>query len=87
MIPVCCCLSKRNRGLYELFLLTIFLCCSFQKDRSREQSGPGVLHSTEENIPVTTDSQFVLHEERPAEAKPVLDMTGGNKYLIWVMGG
>ncbi len=87
MIPKCCCLPKRQSSLYALFLLTILLSCSSQKDRGGEQSGPGVLHPTEENIPVITDSRFVLHEVKPAETKHFLEISGGNGHLIGVMEG
>ena len=82
MIP-----TKRHSGLYALFLLTILLSCSSQEDRGGEQSGPRVIHPTEENIPVITDSRFLLHEESPAEAKPFLDMSGGTGHLVGVMEG
>ncbi|MCY4205230.1 MAG: 6-bladed beta-propeller [Bacteroidetes bacterium] len=65
----------------------IFLSCSSQKDHDEEQSDSGVLHPTEENIPVITDSRFLLHEEKPAEAKPFLDISGGNGHLIGIMEG
>ena len=73
--------------MYALFLLTILLSCSSQEDRGGEQSGPRVIHPTEENIPVITDSRFLLHEESPAEAKPFLDMSGGTGHLVGVMEG
>jgi len=79
--------TKRHSGLYALFLLTILLSCSSQEDRGGEQSGPRVIHPTEENIPVITDSRFLLHEESPAEAKPFLDMSGGTGHLVGVMEG
>ena len=87
MSPICCCLPRRHSGWYALFLLVLALSCSSQKDRGGGQSGPGVLHPTEENIPVITDSRFLLHEEQPAEAKPFLDISGGNRHLIGIMEG
>ena len=87
MILVSCCLPKWHSGLCVLFLLTILLSCSSQKDHGGEQSGPGTLHPTEDNIPVITDSRFVLYEEKPAETKPFLDVSGANGHLIGVMEG
>ena len=87
MVPMCCCLPKRHSGLYVIFLLTIFLSCSSQKDHGGEQLGPEVLHPMEENIPVITDSRFVLHEEKSVETKPFMDVSSENRHLIGIMEG
>ena len=87
MSPICCCLLRRHSGWYALFLLALLLSCSSQTDHGGEQSGPGVLHPTEENIPVITDSRFLLHEEKPSETQPFLDISGGDGHLIGVMEG
>lgn len=88
MTSVCnCYFPERYSGLYASFLLLVLISCSSQNDQGVAPSGRGVLHPTEENIPVITDSRFVLHEKKPVEIQPFLDISGGNGHMIGVIEG
>ena len=77
----------RRIDSYALFLLLVLISCSSHNDQGVGPSGPGVLHPTEENIPVITDSRFVLNEKELVAIQPFLDISAGNGHKIGVIEG